>query len=143
MPNLTLSASHIGAAAYKTLRDETSATVLGAISQGIYLRTPGRRIIYLSYKANHGPLTMNLQQIPADPPSIAPGEPVNIGPTALDWQNGTLRILLESAQTWFAPICLESRPADDGWLQRLQRIAAALAGAKAALADAADLAVPQ
>jgi Protein of unknown function (DUF2877). len=136
MTTLALSARSIGYLAHQSLLNETTATVLGAISKGLYLLTPGQRVIYISYETYRSPLTMTLVETPPELPSIEPGETVKLSPTSLIWLDGKLRLSLATAEIWSAPIpriTHEIQDTPDRRIQRLVEIAAKVSAAKGQL----------
>jgi len=103
MTEIILSASTIGLTAQQAVLNETAATVLGSISKGIYLLTPGQRVIFISFEPYCSPLTINLLQPPKRLPEIEVGEPVRLSPVSIDWLNGKITINLSDAEIWNAP----------------------------------------
>ena len=133
MSILKLSAGSIGSIAQQTLLDETDAVVLGSVSKGIYLLTPGRRVIYISYEKYRSPLTITLVKALLHPPSVELGDKVRLNATSIDWMNGKVSLSLADAQIWSVPAAEEISEPPDVLYNRLVEIATGVAAAKGRL----------
>jgi len=133
MTNLALSACSIGSLAHQSLLKEKSANVLGSISKGLYLLTPGQRVIYISYEIYRSPLTITLMETPPTVVSIEPGERVKISSASIDWIDEKISLSFANAKIWSAPEAPEIRELPASRFQRLLEITTKVSAVKGQL----------
>jgi hypothetical protein len=90
----------IGSHAQRILTNSKDASVLGVTSRGVFLRIHERWVIFLSYEANRGPLTINLSPGIKIPVNIHPGQLVEIQDRDIIFPASNFRIRTEGATTW-------------------------------------------
>ncbi len=111
----------LGAVARQALTQSQEASVWGVTSQGIFLHLAAGWVIFLSFDAFKGPLTLNLTLCPALFNELKPGSPVAIYSNKLSFSALGLEIDMNQAEIWFAPPRLTPSPTDlAGRLDRLK-----------------------
>ena len=71
-------AQSIGGIAYGVLCQDQTASILGCSSQGVFVRTSSRWVVFLSFEAYRSPLTISLAETPNPLRHLMPGSPVQI-----------------------------------------------------------------
>jgi hypothetical protein len=102
----------IGKIAQQMLGKEERLTVLGAVSQGIFLQTSTGWVVFLSLGKSKGPLTLNLHEGTRVLPSLVPGSLVHMRDAYLYFRDQDMAVWTGEAIPWDAPppIYLRSSP---------------------------------
>lgn len=100
---LTLPANTLGEPAGRLCAAAHSAAVLGVTSRGIFIKTDQNWVLFLSYEAQRGPLTLNLEQ------AVRPESLPQVG-SSIEFQSGELvfpisglRLSIDQARVWRPP----------------------------------------
>ncbi|MBE3038521.1 MAG: DUF2877 domain-containing protein [Chloroflexi bacterium] len=93
-----------GKTVFKELDPPQGGRVTGITSCGIFLLTDRAGIIFLSYEAYRGPLTVNLLDLPPEvPPSLVMGASLALTPGCLSARDGQFELLLPAESGWSSP----------------------------------------
>lgn len=97
----TLVASSVGRIARDILSQETRASTMGVTSQGVFVRTPGRWIIFVTDKPYRGPLTINLSEGLIGLRDLEVGSLVSVTRGELIFPGGERIIGRDDAMEWY------------------------------------------
>ena len=136
----TLLATAIGAAAAQILASAKTANVNGITSRGIFCATSYGQVVFLSYEAWRGPLTINL--VPIHPPGVEPipsqadfhlsmapldqvalGSQAELQPGQLQFSGIDLRIYCGQQRPWLYVCANPSKPDLLEIRQRVKQVA--------------------
>jgi hypothetical protein len=95
-------ASHIGGIARSVISTSGSSILMGNTSRGLFLKTQAKWVLFLSYHAFRGPLTINLKGDFSGLRQLAPEERLLISPDRITASKGGIRISLAEAIPWQA-----------------------------------------
>jgi hypothetical protein len=98
-----LKTSSIGVIAAEVVSTNQNAQVYGKTSKGIFLKTPGKWIIFLSFERFKGPLTITLEEFDPMLQRISLGNPVQITPGSIFLEEQEIVITFEGSPTWQPP----------------------------------------
>ena len=101
-----LKAAYIGNMAFASLSSEQEGFVLGSTSKGIFIKTSGKWINFISIEPFRGPLTITLQNSGQSLPRIAPQMPVQISLRILNFPDAGVEISTQNSILWQSPIPL-------------------------------------
>lgn len=100
MVETIIAVTSIGSNAQRILTASRDASILGVTSRGLFLRVHERWVIFLSYEANRGPLTINLSTNIKIPTNIHPGQLVEIQEGDIIFSESNFRIRTDGIPTW-------------------------------------------
>ncbi len=104
MQKFLLNAICAGKTVFKELDPSQGGRVTGITSRGIFLLTDRAGIIFLSYEAYRGPLTVNLPVFtPEVTAALGMGAALALTPGCLATRDGKFKLLLPAASGWSAP----------------------------------------
>jgi hypothetical protein len=98
-----LTATSTGSLAQQMLSSGTMAKVIGSTSHGLFLLTPERGIIFLSYETWRSPMTVNLGRPDSELEKVKIGTQIQISTEKIVILNMGISINLQSAPIWSAP----------------------------------------
>jgi len=132
MEYLILRSQAIGSAAYDALQAVPQGQVIGQTSGGVFLRTEAGWVLFLSFAAWRGPLTVNLSPVARGALNIDLHSPFLIQTGAIYFPKERLTIEFSQAERWLPP----PRPLQVLPLaERVQRFSQVSVAVTAALAD--------
>jgi hypothetical protein len=88
--------------AHHTLAAEKTAFVIGATSRGQFMRSPEKRVIFLSFEPWRGPLTVNLAERHPQLDAITTGDAVQLTPDTIVLPSVDILIDLRHTPIWTA-----------------------------------------
>jgi hypothetical protein len=100
----TLVASSVGQMARDILSQETRASMMGVTSRGVFLRTSGPWVIFVTDEPYRGPLTINLSESMAGLRDLEVGSPVSVTRGELMFPGGERIIARDDATEWYCSI---------------------------------------
>ena len=92
-----------GRVALEALAQARSAAVAGKTSRGVFLRLDHGWVIFVSYEAQRGPLTLNLRGAPGALPDLESGSIGVCSPERIFFPHPGLTLSLAQAEAWQAP----------------------------------------
>lgn len=95
--------SYIGETAWQILSENPTGQVLGMTSQGIFILFLANKVVFLSYEADKGPLTLNLDANITRLDRISLGDRVRVISGDLYFDSIETRILTGEAALWQTP----------------------------------------
>lgn len=105
MQKFLLTATSAGKTVLKELDLPQVGRVTGITSRGIFLVTDRAGIIFLSYEAYRGPLTVNLPGLPPEVTvALVMGAALALTPGCLSARDGKYKVLLPAGSGWSAPV---------------------------------------
>ena len=113
----------IGYFAFQGLRDADSAWVIGITSKGVFLLTPGKTVIFLSFDKYRSPLTITLFETVNELPNITEGMDLKLSTGKINFGEVNIEITYTTAAIWHPPPPLEARLPLSQCLDRLTKIA--------------------
>jgi hypothetical protein len=99
-----LKAANIGNIAFASLSTDQEGFVLGSTSMGIFIKTSGKWINFISTEPFRGPLTITLQNTGQSLPRIAPQMPVQISSRILNFPDSGVGISTQNSILWQSPL---------------------------------------
>jgi hypothetical protein len=96
----TIQATCKGEVAAGVLATDQDVSVLGNTSRGIFLKTSGRWLVFLSYERFCSPLTVTLAETSVSPAEIKPKLHGKIASGMLEFPDINLRIATKSSPVW-------------------------------------------
>lgn len=96
-------AASIGTVASENISREQVAYVIGKTSGGIYIKTEGRWVVFISCTPFQGPLTITLKGSDAFLDRITTGEPVHIASSKMIFSDAAISISARKSQVWQPP----------------------------------------
>jgi Protein of unknown function (DUF2877) len=114
-----LKTGSIGLIALDALSDNQDAHVLSKTSKGVFIKTSGRWLVFLSFEQFRGPLTITLDDFNPALQLVSSGDTVRISSRSIFIPDLDLTILLEGSQVWQPPL-----PSDPplGDLERYEKL---------------------
>ena len=103
MDHENFSAQGIGSQAVQTLQNARRGQTIGQTSDGVFLATDTGWVLFLSFTAWHGPLTVNLPPAVGESLRIDIHSPFQVESGALLFPSARLTIQLERAEIWSPP----------------------------------------
>jgi hypothetical protein len=99
----SLTATSTGSFARQMLSSGSMAKVIGSTSRGLFLLTPERGIIFLSYETWRSPMSVNLGRTDSELQKVKIGTQTQLSTQKIDILKTGISINLQSAQIWSAP----------------------------------------
>jgi hypothetical protein len=99
----------IGYGALEILSSDQEGSVAGRTSRGVLVRTPGRRLIFISTEPFCGPLTIMLSEACSPLQDVRRGMPVHVSSGRLSIPEAGVVVEAQSGQVW-GPICPRRSP---------------------------------
>ena len=99
-----LKATYIGNMAFASLSTEQEGFVLGSTSKGIFIKTSGKWINFISTEPFRGPLTITLPNTAQSLPRITPQSPVQISSRTLNFPAAGVEISTQNSIVWQSPL---------------------------------------
>ena len=99
-----LKAANIGNIAFASLSTDQEGFVLGSTSKGIFIKTSGKWINFISTDPFLGPLTINLQNTGQSLQRITPQMPVQISSRTLNFPDAGVEISTQNSIVWQSPL---------------------------------------
>jgi hypothetical protein len=100
----TIDAASTGYIALETLAPGGDARVMGISSRGIFIKTAGAWLVFVSFGRFRGPLTLNLSKFDDTLASINTGDLVKIQTNGLLFPHIDLNISTAGCEVWRAPL---------------------------------------
>lgn len=116
-------AKSIGHFAYQGLRDSDSARVIGITSKGVFLLTPCKTVIFLSFDIYRSPLTITLDKTINELPNVCEGMNLELRSGKVNFKEAKIDISYTAASIWHPPLPQKSNPPLSLCLDRLINIA--------------------
>ena len=113
----------IGYQAFAGFSQADSARVMGDTSKGIFLRTPGNQIAFLSYGSSNSPVTITLAGRPAQLQNIHGGQQARLLDSAIHFNAAGVELDYGAAVIWKPPFPPPARGDIQDWRERLRAIA--------------------
>jgi hypothetical protein len=98
-----LRATYIGNMAFASLSTEQEGFVLGSTSKGIFIKTSGKWINFISVEPSRGPLTITLPNTAQSLQRIIPQTPVQISLRTLNFPAAGVEISTRNSIVWQSP----------------------------------------
>jgi hypothetical protein len=111
----------VGCLAYQAIRQELNASVIGSTLHGIFLLTPGKHVIFISYQAYRSPLTITLNNPTEKLRQVQPGMEARLSPDRIDIYAAGIEVTLAGTPTWTPPLPIEEPGSREECLQRLKQ----------------------
>ena len=99
-----LKATYIGNMAFASLSTDQEGFVLGSTSKGIFIKTSGKWINFISTEPFRGPLTITLPNTVQSLPRITPQSPVQISSRTLNFPAAGVEISTQNSIVWQSPL---------------------------------------
>jgi hypothetical protein len=90
----------IGVIASEILSKDQDARIFGKTSKGIYIKTSGKWLVFLSFEQFRGPLTITLKEVDPILQRLSTGIPVHIASQSLCIPNLDVRIKIQGGEIW-------------------------------------------
>ena len=119
----------IGLVAAQALASGPALRVAGTTSRGVFLRTVGRWIVFLSFETPLSPLTVALGPGGAVLKAVAPGEPVLCADGRIDFPDHKLHLSYSGVSPWLPPPPLHASTALSQRVARWRELAAEVSAA--------------
>ena len=118
-----LKACSIGYQAHLGFSRAESARVIGDTSKGIFLRSPGDQIAFLSYGSCNSPVTITLTGVPSRLETIHEGQQVRLADNRFYFDAAGVELDLTEALIWKPPPPPPATGGIQDWRERLRAIA--------------------
>jgi hypothetical protein len=115
----SIQSSSVGLIAVDALSRGQSAYIFGNNSKGIYIKTSGKWLVFLSYDRFRGPLSITLDEVDPIFHRASVGRPVNITPQSLSLPDIDMTIMLQGGEIWPARYPLRTLHKDPGCYERV------------------------
>ena len=99
-----LKATNIGNIVFASLSKDQEGFVLGSTSQGIFIKTSGKWLNFVSSEPFRGPLTITLPETGASLQRITPQTPVRISSRTLNFPDASVEISTQNSIVWQSPL---------------------------------------
>jgi hypothetical protein len=99
-----LEATNIGNMAFASLSTDQEGFVLGSTSQGIFIKTSGKWLNFVSAEPFRGPLTITLPETGASLQRITSQTPVRISSRTLNFPDAGVEISTQNSIVWQSPL---------------------------------------
>jgi hypothetical protein len=119
-------AKSIGYIAYQGLSQANSARVIGITLKGVFLLTPGKTVIFLSFDRYRSPLTITLFETVNELPNITEGMDLKLSIGKINFEEVNIEITYTTTAIWHPPPPLEASLPLSQCLDRLTKIARGL-----------------
>jgi hypothetical protein len=90
----------IGSIAFENLSREQDASIFGVTSQGIYLKTSSKWLVFLSFDQFRGPLTLTLEDISPSLNQASTRQAVHIASRSLSFPDLDMMITFQGSEVW-------------------------------------------
>jgi len=122
----------IGLVAAQALAGGPALRVAGTTSRGVFLRTAGRWIVFLSFETHLSPLILTLGQGGEILKAVAPGDPVRCVDGRIEFPDRKLDISFSGLSPWVPPAPLHASTAHPRRVARWKELAAEVLAARPA-----------
>ena len=116
-------AKSIGYFAHQGLSHANSVRVIGITSKGVFLLTPNKTVIFLSFDKYRSPLTITLFETVNEIPNITEGMDLILSTGKINFREVNIEITYTTAAIWHPPPPLEASLPLSQCLDRLTKIA--------------------
>lgn len=100
----TYHTSAVGHLAFNQLSQTSAGRIIGSTSRGFFILSAAQRVIFVSYEAERGPLTVNLADPPQQPLPVTIGQEVQLEPDEIIIPDLGSHLLIEHNLRWSPPI---------------------------------------
>lgn len=122
----------IGLVAAQVLASGPALRVAGTTSRGVFLRTVGRWIVFLSFETHLSPLTVALGPGGEALKAVAPGDPVRCADGRIEFHDRKLYVSFSGLSPWVPPAPLHASTALSQQVARWRELAAEVSAARPA-----------
>ncbi len=103
----TFIADAIGHMAQAHIADHPDGKIIGSTSRGFFIMSARQRVLFVSYEADRGPLTINLFNPPSQPLPVYVGQDVTLHPDQIIINSLRAHIIIEENAIWSPPPALK------------------------------------
>jgi hypothetical protein len=91
---------YIGLIASENLSSDQDAHIFGKTSKGIFFKTSGRWLVFLSFDQFRGPLTITLEEVNPILHHAAIGNPIHVTSKSLFFPDSDITITIQGSKVW-------------------------------------------
>jgi hypothetical protein len=125
-----IKAVSIGSEAARLLRAGATAHIIGCTSKGLFVKTPGSEVFFISYESFRSPITIVLGEPFSELLAVENGEEVSLDASGMELRGGSIRIECGQLNPWVSPRPTGQASTAGIRRERVETIAASAVSAK-------------
>ncbi len=125
-----IKAASIGCEVARLLRAGVPGRIIGSTSKGLFTRTPGGEVFFISYQSFRSPITVVLGEPCTELLEVENDEEVLLNASGMELRGGSVRIECGQLKSWVPPLPRGKASAAGLRRDRVEAIAAAAVSAK-------------